>query len=217
MAEQEQVEQPTPEPEPEPENPDAEPEEEPLGEPAEPEPEPEPEPHEPSSQTVLDQRARNLEGETRRHEKALRKIYGDDFETLAVCPLCLSDGYIIPAPPGAMPPEQWEAVQLAAGQLAEENYREADFAETCPTCDGWGKVLSGSKDPTHRTIPCRPCEGKGWKAKLGEPAPLPTFTLPAPPPPNGAASIDWTRPRDQWGRPEGHPHFGMEPSLVGIV
>src|SRR5437762_10533063 len=213
MAEQEQVETPAPAPEPEPENPDAEPEPEPVGEPPEPEPEPEPEPHEPSSQTVLDQRARNLEAETRRHEKALRRAYGDDFETLAVCPLCLADGWIIPAPPGAMAPEQWEAVQLAAGQLADENYRAADFAETCTTCDGWGKVLSGSKDPTHRTIPCRPCEGKGWKAKLELAQPAPTFVLPAPPTAASSLTLNWQGAKDNWGRPEGHPHFGMEPAL----
>ena len=205
---------PDPVTEPKPENPDAEPDED-EDEELEPEPEPS-EPSEPSSETVLAERHKALASETRRHETRLRTIYGNDFESLAVCPLCLADGWIVPAPPGAMPPEQWEAVQLAAGQAPDANYREADYAETCPTCDGWGQVLSGSKTDTQRLIPCRPCEGKGWKAKLGEQQPAPTFALPVPPPPNGAVSIDWTRPKDNWGRPEGHPHFGMEPSLVGI-
>lgn len=175
----------------------------------------EPEARVPSSQTILADRDRKLSSETRRHENALRKIYGPDFEELAVCPLCLSDGWIIPAPPGAFPDEQWEAVKMAAGQETDAKYEAAHHAERCTYCDGWGEVLSGSQNPTHRLVACPDCTGTGWRAKIDAPPPAPTFQI-APPPPNGAATIDWTRPRDQWDRPEGHPHFGMAPNLVGL-
>jgi len=205
---------PDPVTEPKPENPDAEPDED-EDEELEPEPEPS-EPSEPSSETVLAERHKALASETRRHETRLRTIYGNDFESLAVCPLCLADGWIVPAPPGAMPPEQWEAVQLASGQVAERVLLKAKHTIRCEDCDGWGMVDTDARNEHTNEIQCPACEGKGWKAKLGEQHPPPTFALPVPPPPNGAVSIDWTRPKDNWGRPEGHPHFGMEPSLVGI-
>lgn len=214
-----ETEQETPEQEPqepvselEPENPDAEPDDEP-DEPDE-SPEEPAEPSVPSSQTVLAARDKALEAETRRHENALRKAYGDDFDTLAPCPLCLTDGWVIPAPPGAMPAEQWEAIQQAAGQLSEENFKQAEYAETCDTCDGYGQVLSGSKTEAGRLIVCRTCEGKGWKAKLEAAPSLPTFTLP---PPNTTASpttYNVNGTPDQWGRPAGHPHYGIEPAYV---
>src|SRR5258706_10745847 len=94
--EQPEVEQPeTPEPD-EPEITEDDAAEQPEGEPGE--QEPEQRQRVPSSVTVIEKRDKALAAETKRHETALRKAYGDDFETMAPCPLCLTDGWVIAAP-----------------------------------------------------------------------------------------------------------------------
>lgn len=200
------------EPTTEPENPDAEPEE-PLAEPEEPEEE-EPEAHVPASLTVLAERDRKLESETRRHENALRKLYGDDFETLAPCPLCLADGWVAPTPPGVMDPEQWLAIQAASGQLTDAEYRDAPYAVRCETCDGWGEVASGSRTEAGRLIVCRDCSGNGWREQVAQTAGVPMVSAMHPVLSNGSAEDPASVLRDQWNRPAGHRHFGIPPDQL---
>jgi hypothetical protein len=173
--------------------------------------------HVPSSQTVIIERNRKLEAETKRHENVLRKVYGDDFADLAVCPCCLSDGWIIPAPPGAFPPEQWEAVKMACGQEGDVQFKMADYAEPCPQCEGWGKVATGSHVPDLGTPLCRDCNGQGWREKQAPLTAVPQWTPTPPAPATETLALDWTRPRDAYGRPEGHPRFGIDPQYNGGV
>jgi hypothetical protein len=204
--------EPAPEPEPEPENPDAEPDEDDDEDEDEAEPAGPPPP--PSSVTVLEKRDKLMNSAAKSHETRLHNILGDDFDAYMPCPLCLADAFLLPKPAGAMPPEQWEAVQAAAGQLQVRQLKRADYTETCDTCDGEGKLDSGSHDPTFMEIPCRACEGKGWKMKLAEVPAVPAFTFPAAPAAPAPLNLDFTGPKDNWGRPAGHPHFGIEPALV---
>jgi hypothetical protein len=174
------------------------------------EPDAEPEPHVESSQTTLAKRDKALTTETKRHETALRKAYGDDFETLAPCPLCLTDGWVIPAPPGAFPPEQWDAVKIAAGQDAGENFKLAYYAEPCPTCDGWGKVATGSHVTDLGTPICRDCNGQGWREKQAPLAPVASWQPPVAPPIVNRLPGEDTGEYDKWGRPAGHERFGID-------
>ncbi len=169
-----------------------------------------------STQTLLAERDKKLTQETKRHENALTKIYGDDWSDLAPCPLCLTDGYVIPAPPGAMPPEQWEAIEMAAGQESDTVFLPAEFSERCDKCDGRGEVLTGAQTEHGRLTACRKCNGSGWVDKVLPLAAVPQWTPQQPPmPPPENLSLDWTRPRDGFGRPEGHPRFGIDPAVNG--
>lgn len=170
-----------------------------------------------SSETILAARNRALTSETKRHENALRKAYGDDFDTLAVCPLCLSDGWIIPAPPGAMPDEQWQAIEMAAGKGSDARYVQDPDAKLCPKCQGYGKLDTGAHTGELAIRVCGICNGQGW-VDASYSAPQPISYLPPPPAiPAENLSLDWTRPRDGFGRPEGHPRYGIDPAVNGGV
>lgn len=168
----------------------------------------------PSSLTVTEERNKQMNAAAKTHETRLRTILGDDFAEYLPCPLCGGDAFMVATPPGVMPPEQWEAVQVASGQLKQANLKHAEYAEMCDTCDGWGQVLTGSKAEGQVAVPCRTCEGKGWKAKLETAPPVPTFTFPVPPANPNPLGLNLNGQKDQWGRPAGHPHFGIEPALV---
>jgi DnaJ-class molecular chaperone len=80
-----------------------------------------------------------FQSEHARHERALVKIMGDDFEMLDVCEQCGGMGYA--------PPEQVKT---------HENYK------ACDVCNGFGQVATGSKNPSFATQDCPRCGGRGF-------------------------------------------------------
>jgi hypothetical protein len=199
--------------EPEPElEPELEPE--PDEDPDELEPEPEPEP-EPVTEARIREIQRKTNAEDERHEKRLREIMGDLFEGYEPCPLCLSSGFLMPFPPGAFDPEQARAVELAMGAGESVPRKKHPTKVRCEACDGWGELDTDSRRPEYARDACLVCNGFGTvdsalqssEGQLVTPAqwtPPPAYE-PTPPPPNA----------DGWGRPMGHPHWGVPPSQVG--
>lgn len=103
-----------------------------------------------------------LEKEHRRHESAMRKLMGDDFDAFQPCEGCGGAGFV-PLGTVALPVTQ------------------ADPAcEVCNGCLGLGFRSTGSFMPGQETISCSDCVGKGYRAKL-EPVPTPTAIPGAPP------------------------------------
>ncbi len=157
---------------------------------------------------------KKLDKETDRHEKRVREIMADDAELLEACPLCQVPGFVFPfteADPSAEP--RRNAVMEYFGG-AEPPFVSAPDKALCGRCDGWGQVLTGAKNPTHRVGLCSTCNGNGWTAVV-EPMPQSGYQ-PVPgevsPPPlgNGLAG----HAPDVWERPYGHPHYGVPPALV---
>jgi hypothetical protein len=124
-----EAESPEPEPTPETETPAAEPAEEPG----------EGEGEQPGSE---DDEIKAFKAEYRRHENALRKIMGEDFEVLEQCNACAGMGY---APP----------VEIQAHHA----YR------ACDTCNGFGVVRTGARNPEHEVTSCPRCGGLGFLTK----------------------------------------------------
>lgn len=178
-------------------------------------PEPEPEP-EPSALANVNAIGKQLDREDERHRKALAKALGEDFTMYHECPLCLTMGYALPMMPGQFDPNQRMAVLAAMGDEAEPELKQAPEAKPCDVCDGWGELLTGSRNATGRVKLCAKCEGKGWIANIDGPPQNgaqggvgytdPSTFYPVPPVPNS----------DAWGRPAGHPHWGRDPVTVGM-
>jgi hypothetical protein len=193
---------------------EAEPEPEPEPEPAdEPQPEPEPQPA-PMGEKELAALGKKIDAENERHEKRLRELYGEQFEEMRDCPLCLTEGFMFPLPLEARDPAQVEAVHAALGELDAPELQEADWLELCPKCDGWGYVKTPAKNAENAKVPCRECASRGYREKVPEPIP---FTPPPPPPPvygNGYGSPPVFGEVDAWNRPSTHPHFGRDPVSV---
>lgn len=174
-------------------------------------PTPEPEP-EPVSEAQAEAILKSLEREAVRHHREVVKRAGPMYADLTPCPACTG----MPGTPGfivtQLPPDQEEArrqiVAQALGASAEPVYQADPERETCPTCQGLGKLTTGSRVPNQDALPCRVCNGQGWKQKLTPVQPV----VPVPAPGTNVAGVT----EDAWGRPLGHPHYAMAPASVGV-
>jgi hypothetical protein len=193
---------------------EAEPEPEPEPEPAdEPADEPEPQPA-PMGEKELAALGKKIDAENERHEKRLRELYGDHFEGMRDCPLCMAEGFLLPIPLEARDPAQVEAVHAALGERDAPELRKAEWLMICKECDGWGKVQTPAKNDENAVVNCRACSSRGYLEKPPEAIP---FVPPPPPPPqfaNGTQPPPIFGELDPWNRPAGHPHFGRNPAEV---
>jgi hypothetical protein len=203
-----EAEEPTPEPEPE-DAPEDDDEDD-----AAPTTEPEPEP---VTEAQLRAIGAKIQAEDERHEKRLRAILGDLWEGREPCPLCLQEGFIIPAAPGEFDPAQAEAVRVAIGEGGLGRYNPDPLNERCANCNGWGELRSGAQREATQLVVCNACSGNGYVAKT--PPNVAQFPTPA-----AGASDTWTPPPpptepnlDRWGRPMGHPDWGLDPASVVSV
>lgn len=184
---------------------------------------------------IVDEQKRDkaLTGEATRHENALKKIYGDDFEHRAFCPLCIGEGFLEPIPAGGQPEEIWEAVKALSGRLDSGEYQTPPEFVVCARCQGIGQVSTGARNEHNSVIPCELCASRGYfndtdpihRAKLGLKPPetpqpaawAPTLVIPGPVAvQEPAAPQGWfDGPKiggDSWGRWPGHPRFGIDPA-----
>jgi hypothetical protein len=177
----------------------------------------EPEPVQPPDEAQAAAIDKALTAEDTRHNKALGKIYGEQWPEHVRCALCDGIGFLSPELAAGLTNAQWEqlletAVTLVSMPLvADKNYQR------CEHCDGWGKTISGAQNADHYTKLCDVCSGNGFIQRTPSFTPPPVIpmpevngTPPAPVIPNyGSPAVD-----DAWGRPGGHPHYGIPPAAV---
>jgi hypothetical protein len=160
-----------------------------------------------------------LEREAERHAKRVADVMGAELEQVKPCPLChpAIPGFVAPVPPGSVDPMMRSLVLAALGDDPEPDYLTATDVERCGTCDGLGRLVTGSRVPDQRTKLCATCNGSGFAVKPYTPAPVATL----PPPVFPGAAVDYLPVPggmvDSWGRPSGHPHWGLDPSSVGAA
>jgi hypothetical protein len=150
-----------------------------------------------------------------RYRKRVLELLGADAEGIRECPLCWRPGFI---PPEGMPwpdAERRAAIEDVLGIHAEADYPDSPDAQRCEQCDGYGRTKTGSRAEGQITKPCGKCNGTGWTAKFAQPASFGEAVATVEPfaaanGPGGLPTI-----KDAWGRPQGHPHFGIEPAAVG--
>lgn len=158
-----------------------------------------------------------LEKQAVKHRERVLELAGPLAADLAPCPLCQEQApgfYLHDLPPDQAEGRIQAIVGVLSGGIVPE-YRVSEQVERCDACDGWGRVLSGSRVPEQATVPCTACTGSGHKPKLevpGAPPPLPE--QPAPQPHIPGADNGSGLP-DAWGRPVGHPHYNIHPAMVG--
>lgn len=169
---------------------------------------------EPSSLTSVQNIDRALNAEQKRHAKALEKAFGEQWAAFDQCPLCQVDGYVMQYQPGEVGPEQRAAILQVMGEGGAPDLGQHPSEVRCPVCDGWGEMLNGSRRPEQATSACQRCMGTGHldRSQLVQEAPAPA-----------APVYPWSEPAaapaqppfgDQWGRPTGHPDYGIDPSQI---
>lgn len=214
------------------ETPDPEPELEPEGEP-EPEPEPDSEPPsespggpvpEPQGSGLTPEEAerafRKIESSFRTYAASVERNHPSFESDLIPCLLCPPNhpGFLNVHDAGRVPREVVDAVQAFLGFAREIDYAPAPDTRTCGTCNGEGKVASGSHVPEHRTRVCPVCNGFGYEPppssmRNGE------FGI-VPSEPAIAAAVPSGPPADvdEWGEPRilpdgrANPNFGRMPA-----
>lgn len=111
---------------------------------------------------------KELEGEHKRHRKALERIMGDGFSGYDDCPVCLSMGYVPGSP-----------------------LRQDSKVKTCEHCAGFGQVLTGAIPPGEAVRQCPDCLGNGHVPTTTPDAPAFNFAVAAPTTtPTNGATID---------------------------
>lgn len=181
-----------------------------------PETEPEPEPAAPQGLTEVE-----AEREFKKLEK-LAQTYLTKAVAIAdrlgmpyqVCPLDAFPGLAIPRQAHEVTSDVEGAVLALIGKSAAPDFKESNQYERCPDCDGWGDVLTGAQKEVSRTAMCNACGGKGYKLVTNV---TPIVTSPAVPAYPGTATPFTPIPQgipDTWGRPAGHPHWGLDPASV---
>jgi hypothetical protein len=169
----------------------------------------------PRSQKEIEALNRKLDAEAERHAKRVAEIMGDDFALLVPSPIDWTPGFIFGVD-GMLPaPSQLEELDAILGRAAGPDLKAAKDAQACEACNAIGDVLTGSRKEGQVTKPCTSCGGTGWTPKLAEAQPplvvtnIEAYT-------NGAVAQPNQFPvADRWGRPAGHPHYGLEPAFVG--
>lgn len=172
----------------------------------------------PPSEQELEAIFGRLEKQAAKHREKVADLAGPLLGDLAPCPLCQpqAPGFYLPHVPEPEASQRAAYVAEVLTGASAPDYQDAKTVERCDDCDGWGVVRSGSRAPEHRTVPCPTCSGTGHKAKVAPPpsAPAPPEWQP-PPQPTATDGAVQAGAVDQWGRPSGHPHFGILPALVG--
>lgn len=168
----------------------------------------------PRTQKEIEAIQRALEKEAERHDKRVREIMGDDYAMLVPSPVDWTPGYIFNVE-GMRPDDEALAVLDAIiGREAGADFLPAEDAQPCEKCGALGRTLTGSRVQGQETKPCSTCSGSGWVPKLA----LPQVPAPAMVYGNGntgnPVAPNQVAVADRWGRPSGHPHYGLEPALV---
>ena len=171
-------------------------------------------PQPPSTPEQAEARQASWDRERDRHMRELEKRDDYRYSLSNVCPLCEGHGLLYE------PQSAEEAAQMRGAILAivgettpEELHAHPDY-HRCEVCDGYGKVYTGSRVGGQEALNCPSCNGMGHTggkaAAAPVPLPVPTAAPAAGVPPEEQARIG----NDAWGRPPGHPHYGLLPAQV---
>jgi hypothetical protein len=132
-----------------------------------------------------------------------------------VCPLDAYPGLAIPRHAHEVTSDVEAQVLALIGKSVEPEYKPSQAYARCETCDGWGDVLTGAQKDISRTAMCVTCGGKGYVNAV---QPMPN-ALATPAPTFPGAQVAYTPlpvgTSDAWNRPAGHPHWGLDPAMVG--
>jgi hypothetical protein len=163
------------------------------------------------SEKQVEKALESLGKEATRHANRVSEIMGEDALALVPCELCAVNipGFRFSIQPNE---EVQRAVRAAIGLPTLETLKPDLYSRKCDTCDGAGKVLSGSLVQGRETLACVDCGGNGWKPVGQErQSGAPVATLDGEPAPLAAVPDDGIR-RDMFGTPEGDPDFEKMPN-----
>jgi len=167
----------------------------------------------------LEQIRKKLDQSAKTWFRRVEELLGEDFEALVPCELCSFDipGFHWPAEMQTPISEQHDRLLRVLREPSAPEYRPATQVRQCGDCEGYGKVLSGSKLPQHATVTCPACKGYGY---IPPPVPGANGVVTAPVAPlEQAQEEEPEAPADAdiWGSPrllpdgQENPNYGKMP------
>ena len=125
---------------------------------------------------------KKLDAERKRHGRRVMELLGDDLGGHIPCPTCMDgiDGFIVSPEFAPLDTEQRNRMMQVLGLDDWGQMSTADWAQVCGTCQGFGKIKTGSHVPGREVIDCEDCQGAGYqntrkRAQLASvPEPVPT-------------------------------------------
>lgn len=183
-------------------------------------PEPEPEPETAPAPVVTE---KQVEKAFAQLDKAAGSYMGkavsliEDLDTgLDKCPCCQYPGLVFPYQGDASEDViRRQLTEAYFGVVADEYEADPGYV-ICDACKGQGWRVTPSRVPNNRKIMCTVCNGQGHRevAQLQAQAAVSNVT---PISPTGQPGQWQEIPTpDSWGRPPGHPHYGIAPAAVGL-
>jgi uncharacterized protein YbaR (Trm112 family) len=128
-----------------------------------PEPEPEPEP-----EALVDEeklaRLKKITTSFNTYTASVERNLEEDWLDTVACPLCYGTdhpAYLSKHGAGRVPEDVKEAVLMFLGFAREQDYEPDPQTQTCRTCAGKGKTLTGSHVAGRETHACPTCKGSG--------------------------------------------------------
>jgi ribosome-binding protein aMBF1 (putative translation factor) len=108
---------------------------------------------------------KKIDAERKRHGKRVMELLGDDLGGHIPCPTCMDgiDGFIISPEYAPLGPDQRERMLEILGLDDWESMPSASWAAKCETCDGFGKIKTGSKVQGREVTGCEDCAETGWR------------------------------------------------------
>jgi hypothetical protein len=160
------------------------------------------------SERELEQAFDKLDREAKRHRGRLDEILAEAALTLVPCPLCQENlaGWYWPE---QLNPEHAQAVIDALAGFQPDDYATAAYVQACVACNGLGQIITGSRVPDRRLVPCRACNGFGYQSSETAPAPAVVAPAPTTAPETFTAPTEAPPDVDFMGRARTDPNFGV--------
>ena len=172
------------------------------------------------AQAKFDERAaeagrKRIDRAVKRMVDTLTEVLAEESQFLEPCPRCADDfpGLIWQPSVKQVLPATRAAVMISMGEDPDPTLNPDPRANRCGTCDGWGKVATGSRVHRQDKLECTECAGRGW---IGPRAATLTAngssytTIELPP---TSADSEPSPATDPWGRVKGEPLYGVMPGF----
>lgn len=106
-----------------------------------------------------------IDRERERHKNRIEEILEDEAQYVIPCPVCLEgfDGWLFDPAHRPLDENMRNRMLQLLGLDSYEDMPEASWAQTCESCNGHGRVKTGSKVEGREVTQCMDCAGAGWR------------------------------------------------------
>lgn len=171
-------------------------------------------PQPPQSEKEMEKRQKAWDAERDRHMEKAQAADDYRYSVSVICPLCEGHGLMYEPQTPEEGAQMRSFLLSLVGETTPEELHDHPNYHRCDTCDGYGKVRTGSRVANQEALNCPDCNGQGHTGGKSAVVPMPT----AVPTPTTGPNVDVAEQErignDAWGRPPGHPHYGLLPAQV---